>query len=71
MSDILDSTDEVEGRLLNLRIQAAQNYSSGLQPIMQCHWCEEPFEPKSQKLFCDSECAMDYDKYQNMHRGKE
>ena len=71
MSDILDITDDVENRLLNLRIQAAKKYSSGLQPIHHCHWCEEPFEPNSPKLFCDADCAMDYEKYQTMHKGKE
>lgn len=69
MSDILDNTDEVETRLLQLRIQAAQNYSSTLKPIGKCHWCEELFSKETPKLFCDSECAIDHEKHKEFNRG--
>ncbi len=33
-----------------------------ITPIGSCHWCEEPFEEGSRKLFCDHKCAYRYDK---------
>ena len=70
MTDVIDATDDVENRLLNLRIQAAQNYKSDLRPTGKCHWCDEPFVDSPNKLFCDSECALDHERHKQFNRGK-
>ena len=33
-----------------------------IHPIGECHFCSEPFEDGSLKLFCDSNCAKAYDR---------
>lgn len=68
-ADILDATQEIEQKLLDSRIAAIRQscLSRKLQPKQECHWCHEPFEVNSQKLFCDQECGEDHAKYERQH----
>lgn len=60
MADILDQTDEVETRLLDMRIAAARNAGRELFPNGVCHWCGDDVEMP--RLFCDAACACDYER---------
>ena len=67
MSDILDQTDFVEESVRNLTIQAIRSKGRELHPVGECHWCGEPFEKDSKRLFCPghqgpSDCATDWER---------
>ena len=69
--DKFDHTDQVEEHIKNLNIQAIRNSSRELNPIGECHWCGEPLEKDSQRLFCPgdygpSDCALDWEKDKKM-----
>ena len=68
-ADMLDATQETEQKLLDIRIAAIRQASlvRQLQPIHKCHWCSEPFDTSSDKLFCDKECGEDHAKYERQH----
>ena len=57
--DFIDSTLEREDRLRDLRIQAIRNAKPELQAKGKCHYCEAPV--KQPKLFCNGECASEYE----------
>ena len=67
--DVLDATDVVEEKLMELRVQGIRNSGRELMPIGECHWCGEPFEVDSQRLFCPSaeggpsECALEWERF--------
>lgn len=61
-----DSSDQAiatEQHILDMRVQAIRNQTVELSPIGECHWCDTPFDKDSPKLFCDGECATDWDKF--------
>ncbi|MCP8687722.1 hypothetical protein [Marinobacterium sedimentorum] len=60
MADVLDQVDERETRINEMRIQAIRNAGRELHPIGECHWCNEPFDAGSPKLFCDATCSTDW-----------
>lgn len=33
------------------------------QPRGECHYCEEPFGPQDQRVFCDAACETDFKRY--------
>ncbi|WP_027854412.1 hypothetical protein [Marinobacterium litorale] len=67
-ADLIDHTDKLEGHLLEMRIDAIRQKAGEREPVPvgHCHWCEEPFEEGSQRLFCPGEglkastCALDW-----------
>lgn len=61
--DVVDASQEIEDKLLAVRIAAIRSAGRELQPKRCCHWCDEPFESGSQLLFCDADCSEDYGKY--------
>ena len=65
-ADVLDAAQEIEQRILDAKLEAMRQASAprALNPKLSCYWCSEPFEQGSEKLFCDSECSEDYNKYE-------
>lgn len=63
MADECDMTDSVEEPLMELQIKTIRNRGRELEPEGYCIWCDEPFPKGSPKLFCDSRCAMDHERY--------
>ena len=65
MPDEIDLANEQAERWLN---QALANRSQ--QPKLavkgSCHYCEADFAAGDERLFCDSECAQDYEKEQRL-----
>jgi hypothetical protein len=61
MSDHCDFADVIEDTVKNYQIQSIINNRSTLPRIGKCHWCEESTE--SNQVFCDSDCAHDYERY--------
>lgn len=61
MADKVDNTFDVEERLLHLKINSLRNQTNIIKPKQECYWCNEPLQ--GAKLFCDSDCAVDWDKY--------
>lgn len=66
MADEIDLANEQAERWLAMSLSA--NKRSGahsLTPKGSCHYCETEFDSKSEdgarKLFCDSECAKEYE----------
>lgn len=73
MSDIFDHTDVVHETVKQLHIQAIRAKGRELHPIGECHWCGEPFEKDSQRLFCPgeygpSECAEDWERNKQVNK---
>lgn len=64
-ADILDATQEIEQKLLDLRLAAirAGSGTRQLPPKGACHWCDERFTHGSEHIFCDADCSEDYEKY--------
>lgn len=62
MADEADYTDMQSEFLMSARIRDIRNQGRELNPKGACHWCDEPFEHVSQKLFCDSDCSFDYER---------
>ena len=59
MADDADrAQDQIEAELAHAR-SAAQTKLK-LLPMGQCHNCDEPL--RGEKLFCDQECAEDFEK---------
>ncbi|MGH1461272.1 MAG: hypothetical protein ACRBB6_04470 [Neptuniibacter sp.] len=63
MPDICDLSDEKESFLLEARINAARNSGPSISPMGSCYNCEEKFPEGSPKLFCDADCATDWEKF--------
>lgn len=59
--DVADRADTEIDTYIKDRIHAERRYTgSKLYPIGECHYCFSDVEEK--KLFCDSECASEYDR---------
>jgi len=65
--DVFDQTDVIESQVLELTIDAARKAGRELEPIGECHNCGEPFGPAgAEKLFCDDECAKDWERFKHV-----
>lgn len=64
MADVCDTTDHTEERIKQANIDAIRAQSPRLTPMGHCYNCDEVFPEGSKKLFCDSDCAMDWEKFQ-------
>lgn len=61
-----DEVDLANERLMTEEARAIQAVTSQaskrqINPKGSCHYCGELFEQDSPKLFCDSDCATDYE----------
>lgn len=56
----LESAELFLGVALANRVKDAQESNNKLRPQGHCHHCAEKVEDL--KIFCDSECARDYDR---------
>jgi len=62
-ADILDASQEIEQHILDARINSIRQTGRLITPNGTCRWCKEIFETGSEKLFCDSDCSEDYEKF--------
>ncbi len=62
-----DDRASIEGlRYIDSKInEALKKPFRKLLPIGACHNCTSEFPEHSPKLFCDKECAEEYDRYEN------
>ncbi|CAA0365262.1 conserved hypothetical protein [Alteromonas alvinellae] len=66
-ADPVDKASAIEEESRQRAIAAARaNAKPTLLAKGSCHNCEEPVE--DQKLFCDADCATDYEKYLRAQR---
>ena len=62
--DVVDIAQEHSEQLLAAKLKDIQSRDRELNPNGNCYWCDEPFPPHSEKLFCDSDCSFDYERYE-------
>tara|TARA_Y100000588_G_scaffold346654_1_gene394777 strand:+ start:201 stop:401 length:201 start_codon:yes stop_codon:yes gene_type:complete len=62
MPDIIDNSVAQQEMMLAVHIQNARLNTPRLTPKEACHNCDEPLDNPEQ-LFCDADCAEDYEKY--------
>lgn len=62
MADAADVTGENEIRMIARLTESARRQGRELHPKGACHWCDEPFDPGSPKLFCDLHCSTDWER---------
>lgn len=62
MADDVNSTADRESHLTELRIKMIRAHQRELQPKGSCYWCAETFTPGDPRLFCDDECAVDFER---------
>lgn len=55
-----DQATEQEMWATDLAIRSIRSRGEEVSPKGECHWCYEPVD--SPKKFCDSECAVMYNK---------
>lgn len=68
-ADILDASQEIEQNILDARIEALRATAPKRnQPKGFCQWCNEPFASGDERIFCDSDCSEDYEKYKQQQR---
>jgi hypothetical protein len=60
-ADPLDQAVATQEFVTSHAIQSIRNRGRELHPAGYCQWCEEDFEPHSPKLFCNSDCALDFE----------
>lgn len=59
--DICDAADKHMAAMMAASIADARTHTdSGLRPVGHCHWCGEGVNQG--QLFCDSDCAVDYER---------
>lgn len=63
MPDFIDKSVEQQELLLAAQLANAKVSTPKLSPKEQCHNCDESLVHEPNKLFCDSDCAEDYEKY--------
>lgn len=65
--DVIDLAESEINNYINGRIQHAKvQKGPKLVPTGECHYCFE--EVGTKQLFCDSDCAKDYDREQALRR---
>lgn len=60
MPDLVDLVNDQQQHILDLRIKNARQSQNTLRPKGRCYFCDEDVEQP--RLFCDADCASDYDK---------
>lgn len=64
MADIADNADEINELHLQESLAAQKRRAIELKPKGICHYCDEGISSSANnKLFCDTDCRDDYDKY--------
>lgn len=70
MADEVDNANETAEKWLKIRLeeQAAAAKANRLQPKGVCYYCETELTGKDadKRLFCDKDCAADYDEEQRL-----
>lgn len=66
MADEADLAHEVEQQAITSAINALQKQKPQLHPIGVCHYCDAVVGEK--QLFCDHDCADDWEKIQQQQR---
>ena len=61
MADEADLAFDSEQRHLTQALAAQRRRTQGLQPAGHCHHCGEEVPPSTGRLFCDAECAADWE----------
>ncbi|OFA33323.1 hypothetical protein BAE46_01015 [Glaciecola punicea] len=62
-ADPVDQSSDNVANYIKHKVRSIRNKKRELNPSGACRWCLEPFEdPKSQKLFCDTDCSSDFEK---------
>ena len=61
MADEIDAAQEEIARMQELSLQTARMGLGRLKPTGHCYNCEEPLKRPDQ-LFCDMDCAQDYER---------
>ncbi len=59
--DIIDRASQEEEYILSSQLAVAKK-AHRIHPKGTCHYCDEVV--KGDKLFCDADCLMDYDREQ-------
>jgi cytidine deaminase len=65
MPDEVDSANDQAEQILALQLKARKPV--GPAPCGYCHYCLEEFTDPA-KIFCDSDCANDFEKEAEMRR---
>jgi len=61
--DFIDDANEKEQCILDKRIAAIRQRSEVRKPFTgKCYFCYEPLE---QRLFCDNDCSLDFERLEN------
>jgi hypothetical protein len=61
MADEVDIA-QIQNELAQEALLQQRRPVSDIHPIGECHFCAEPFDPDSLKLFCDGVCATNHDR---------
>lgn len=70
MTDLFDMAQEVEQLTLKQALEAQKLRAEGTPPITPRGFCLNPkccdeFEPGDDRLFCDSKCAIEWQRLSN------
>jgi len=71
LADEADLANDQADRWLGRALANAAARGPRLAPKGECHYCAHPFDAgplAAQKLFCDSDCAADYDREQRLKK---
>jgi len=61
MPDEIDAAQEEIARMQQATLERARASGASLKPCGRCYNCDEPLR-LSEQLFCDIECAEDYER---------
>jgi hypothetical protein len=61
MPDQIDMAQEEIARMQQASLDAARSSRATLKPSGRCHNCDEPLSLQD-LLFCDADCAEDYER---------
>ena len=61
MADTADASNNIEYRILEMRIEQARKNTRTIEHNGICHWCNDPVD--APKLFCDSICASEHGRF--------
>lgn len=72
MADIIDEANDLAQQLIDKKIEQARKLGVKLTPKQHCYYCLTKFEESEPhyavKLFCNSDCANDYEKEEQAKR---
>lgn len=70
MADEVDIANQQAARWLQQSLEAARKTSNKMAPKGACYYCDTVFTAQEahadKKLFCDSDCAADYEREQRL-----